>query len=102
MRNELPHEIVLLEGPDEEGVAADILRAAAQQSPGIAIPGLYSMKLTGPLSEAGPRFSSTPRSLCRKRFRIGTPGRRGRHPRGDPFRPRRSRVCPSVVTRPVW
>jgi ADP-heptose:LPS heptosyltransferase len=52
MRNELPQEIVLLEGPDEEGVAADIMRAVAQQSLGIAIPGLYSMKLTGPLSEA--------------------------------------------------
>jgi ADP-heptose:LPS heptosyltransferase len=52
MRGELSHEIVLLEGPDEEGVAEDILSAVSRQSPGIGIPGLYVLKLVGPLSEA--------------------------------------------------
>ena len=50
LREQVPQEIVLLEGPDEAGVADAILCAA--ESPGMAIPGLYPLKLTGGLGDA--------------------------------------------------
>lgn len=47
---EFGNRVVVIEGPDEEGVAQEIL-----QSPGIAIPGLSprTLKLTGSLGTAG-------------------------------------------------
>jgi heptosyltransferase-2 len=52
LRDEFPHDILLLEGPDESGVADEITREINKQSPGIAIPGLSVLKLTGPLGDA--------------------------------------------------
>ncbi len=53
MRRELPYEIVLLEGPDEAGVADEIRSASRAQSPAMAIAGLFVLKLTGGLGDAG-------------------------------------------------
>jgi ADP-heptose:LPS heptosyltransferase len=52
LREEFPNDVVLLEGPDESGVADEIMRAIEKQNPRIAIPGLSVLKLTGPLGDA--------------------------------------------------
>jgi ADP-heptose:LPS heptosyltransferase len=52
LRGELPHEIVLLEGPDEAGVAEEIMTASQARSPAIRIAGLHLLKLTGGLGDA--------------------------------------------------
>jgi ADP-heptose:LPS heptosyltransferase len=52
LREEFPHDVVFLEGPDESGVAEEIMREIDKQSPGIAIPALSILKLSGPLGDA--------------------------------------------------
>jgi ADP-heptose:LPS heptosyltransferase len=52
MREEFGHQVLLLEGPDESGVAEEIAKHLPDGRPGIQIPGLHIVKLTGPLGEA--------------------------------------------------
>jgi heptosyltransferase-2 len=52
MHEEFGHHVLLLEGPDESGVADEITRHLRERRPGIQIPGLHVLKLTGPLGEA--------------------------------------------------
>jgi ADP-heptose:LPS heptosyltransferase len=76
---ELPHEIVLLEGPDEAGVAEEIMSASQAQSPAIRIAGLHLLKLTGGLGdvaailERAAIYAGTDSGLAHLAAAVGTP-----------------------------
>jgi len=51
MRREFEKPVLILQGPDESGVADSIMRHIPTPSPGSSIPGIHVLKLTGPIGE---------------------------------------------------